>query len=219
MAVLPLCVGAAMPDVVDGIDGMIRHGSFGQGYAHTLLGAVCLCVPLGMLATWLIVLLDRWVLRRSRLLSPVRRFLVVAGRWEVSIGNSPRHPAPVRWVLSLAVGAVSHVLFDCISHERCRLFYPFREGGRCFPGWWYDRWFSIPLPGYAEPYPFGPHTLIWCVLTIVGAVLYFVRPRNDSAVDVRALDGNRAMDRGTAPPTMAAEFGERPTDETRSPLP
>jgi hypothetical protein len=37
--------------------------------------------------------------------------------------------------------------------------------------------FQVALPGYAEPYPFGPHAVVWCILSLAGGVLFFVRPR------------------------------------------
>ena len=42
-----LCVGAALPDVVDGLIGLFR-GHFGQGFGHSLLGMLLLGLPLGL---------------------------------------------------------------------------------------------------------------------------------------------------------------------------
>jgi hypothetical protein len=82
------------------------------------------------------------------------------------------------WSLSVLVGALSHVLFDCCCHEQCRWFYPWGGDGRCFPAWWYHTWFRVPLPFYEAPYPFAPHTVAWCILSVVGAVLFFRAPAN-----------------------------------------
>jgi hypothetical protein len=178
MDVLPLCVGAAMPDLVDGVDGMIRRGTFGQAWGHTLIGAVGLCVPIGVIVTWLILQFDAKVLQRRASLIRFHRFFAVAAKWKSFRATStPPYPVASRWLLSLAVGAISHVLFDCISHEHCRLFAPFVEEHRCFPAGWYTPWFFVPIPGYAQPYPFAAHTVIWCILTVLGALLYFLPPR------------------------------------------
>src|SRR4051812_3017173 len=91
MEVLPLCVGAAMPDVVDGMDGMIRRGSFGQGWGHTLIGAIGLCVPIGFVVTWLIVQIDTRLLQRRKSLALARRFFAVAAKWE---SRRPLPPPP-----------------------------------------------------------------------------------------------------------------------------
>ncbi len=180
MDVLPLCVGAAMPDLVDGVDGMIRRGSFGQAWGHTLVGSVLLCVPMGVVVTRLIVQIDTCFLQRRKSLAIARRFFTIAAKWESPRSRSKLpYPVPARWVLSLLIGAISHIAFDCISHEHCRLLAPFREEHRCFPAGWYEPWFFVPLPGYSQPYPFAPHTVAWCVLTVVGALLYFI-PRRRS---------------------------------------
>ena len=76
----------------------------------------------------------------------------------------------------MVVGALSHLLFDCLPHENCPCLYPWRQVGQCFPCRWYERWFEIPLPFYERPYPFAPHTVMWCVLSIVGGLLYFAPP-------------------------------------------
>jgi len=80
-------------------------------------------------------------------------------------------------LLSVALGALSHVVFDFVSHENVLWFTPFWEPReRVFPAFWYARWFEVRLPGYAEPHPIGTHFAIWIVLSVVGAWLFFRRP-------------------------------------------
>ena len=47
-----LCVGAAMPDIVDAAIGFGR-GYLGRGYGHSLVGLFLFCLPGGLLITWL----------------------------------------------------------------------------------------------------------------------------------------------------------------------
>jgi hypothetical protein len=170
-----LCVGAAMPDVVDGLLGF-SHGHLGQGVGHSLVGVFALCWPAGMLLTWGVNTIDARLRGRRGLLGKLRSLVAAASGWSPRPTNSP---APGRlnllrvWSASVIVGALSHLLFDCLSHENCPCLSPWRPGLRWFPAWWYRRWFEIPLPFYERPYPFAPHTVMWCVLSILGAVLYF----------------------------------------------
>lgn len=141
-----LCVGAALPDIVDAVAWPFR-GELGQWLGHSLLG-VASCVPTGLALAWL----TRRLLRRRAILPLLRD------------------------ALSVAVGALSHVLFDLVTHGSLRLLWPWYVDDHAFPSWWYHAWAGIPLPFYREPYPFAPHTIAWILLSIAGAVL-FVRRR------------------------------------------
>jgi len=149
---LALGIGAAVPDVVDGACGVVR-GHLGQWYGHSVLGLFLLDVP----ATLVLVALARAV--------PWSRIRAL-----------PRAPLPT---LAFAgwVGALSHVLSDFVSHETFVLLLPWHAYERVFPAFWYRRLFEVPLPGYREPYPIGPHFAVWCALSVLGAVLFFRRPR------------------------------------------
>jgi hypothetical protein len=143
-----LCLGAVLPDVVDGAIGVGR-GHLGQGIGHSLIGMVLLCLPLGLLA-------------RSALhtLAP-RRVPPSAGR---------RGPV----VLSVVIGTASHVLSDFVSHDGGPLLHPLPRW-QPFPAWWSDPWFFMPVPGYPGGYPFAPHFVVWCVISVLGVWL-LVRP-------------------------------------------
>src|SRR3954447_3918753 len=113
---LALCVGATMPDVVDGLAGFVR-GHMGQWYGHSLIGVFGFCWPGGLLITALLVSVHRW--GRGRSLAPAKWRSVLSR----AIGWQPPQ-AVVRpallarsrlllWSLSVLVGALSHILFDC----------------------------------------------------------------------------------------------------------
>jgi len=147
-----LCVGAAMPDLVDALAWPMR-GELGQWLGHSLLGVVG-CVPAGLALAWLA--------RRA-----------IPGK-AVSLldEGAPAFPGCARAGLSVAMGALSHVALDLITHGNFLLFWPWYRDDHAFPAWWYHAWGSIPLPVYREPYPLAPHTIAWITLTILGAVLF-----------------------------------------------
>jgi hypothetical protein len=151
---LALCIGAAMPDVVDGIAGLFR-GGLGQWLGHSLIG-VFVCVPAGLILLWL----ARRILPRKLL---------------ARLGGGPTVPAGLaRPTLSVAVGDLSLLAFDLVTHGNFLLLWPWYVNDRAFPSWWYHSWGSIPLPGYRDPYPFAPFTITWILLTLVGIVLFLL---------------------------------------------
>ncbi len=171
-----MIVGAAMPDVVDGCVGLVR-GHLGQAYGHTILGLFLFCVPGGVLLWFLMHALMRQVPRLSG-----------EGWWaatwnrgiQVFLDAPPagvfrNHFGILIW--SLTLGAFSHMFFDLISHGGFKWFYPWYVNTHPFPDWWYIRWAEIPLPGYKDPHPFGPHLLVWIFLSILGTVLLLRRPK------------------------------------------
>jgi hypothetical protein len=143
---LGCAIGAMTPDIVDGIVGLAR-GDLGQWYGHSLIGVLLLDVPVGWLLTLLASRLPR-------------------------IRDIPRAP-PSRLVSSIWVGALSHVIFDFVSHETFLLLLPWHANARVFPSFWYARWFELKTPFYKQPYPIGPHFTVWVVLSLVGAVMFF----------------------------------------------
>lgn len=155
---ISLSVGAAMPDVVDALAWPVR-GELGQGMGHSLLGVVALCLPLGLALEQL-----------------VRRF--VPSRFLARLdGTTP--PRLARACGSLVVGALSHVVFDLITHANFPLLWPYGRELHPFPAWWSRPWARIPLFVYREPYPLAPHTIVWAVLSVLGVVLFLraLRPR------------------------------------------
>ncbi len=148
-----LAVGAAMPDVIETIAWPIR-GELGQGIGHSLVGVVVACVPVGLALTWLArrVLPRAWIARLDDGASPVTT-------WRASV--------------SVGLGALSHVVFDLMTHANFPLLLPWYRNDDIFPAWWSAPWAKIPLFVYREPYPLAPHTIVWGALTIVGAVMFF----------------------------------------------
>src|SRR4051794_34685725 len=120
---LALCVGATMPDVVDGVAGFAR-GHMGQWHGHSLIGVFGLCWPAGLLITALLVSVPRRTRGRAQRPAKWRSGLSRAIGWPPPQGVvRPTLLARSRlllWSLSVGIGALSHVLFDCCCHEQCR---------------------------------------------------------------------------------------------------
>lgn len=170
--VLGCCVGAAIPDVVDGLFGLAR-GHLGQGLGHSLVGLFLLCLPLGLALTEAIRRAGRALGRRARA-AWMSRLAENIERW----GCSPSRAAEIGSVLA---GAFSHLFFDFISHGNFLWFYPWYQDPTFFPRFWYARWAEVRLPIYEEPYPIGPHFLVWTALSIAGALMLFAPWRRTRA--------------------------------------
>jgi len=151
---LACCIGAAVPDVVDGVIGLAR-GNLGQSYGHGLAGLIAICWPVGIA----LHLLAKAVARRTR--------------WASRLTGRGTRPGVEAW--SVLAGALSHLVFDFVSHGNFLWLYPWYVDEHFFPSWWYARWLEIPLPFYREPYPLGPHLLVWIALSALGIVLFFTR--------------------------------------------
>lgn len=167
-----LCVGAAMPDVVDGVAGIFR-GHLGQTVGHSLLGLALLCVP-GGLALWFA--LHAFARRAPAFAS--RGFFARAWNEGIAAIRAARPAGPfreygLRLAACTALGAFSHLFFDLVSHAQFHLLYPWHTGAHIFPAWWYTAWFRVPLPLYKNPYPIGPHFVVWIFLGILGAWMLF----------------------------------------------
>ena len=168
---LGLCVGAAAPDLVDGVLGAF-HGSLGHRQGHTLAGLFVLCLPTGLVVTWLAAVLGRRWARRAR--GGVALWLGrQIERLDTEPGRGWRLGRTVFVGFSVWLGALSHLFFDVISHGRFVLLEPWCGGVRLFPSWWYVRWFGLPIPGYRAPYPIGPPSVVWVLLSVLGAVMLF----------------------------------------------
>ena len=147
-----LCVGAAMPDIIDGAAWPLR-GELGKWLGHSLLGVAVACVPVGLALTWL-----------TRRVAP--RALLARLDEDASASTAGRAAG------SVAIGALSHVAFDLVTHGNFLVFWPWYRNDHPFPAWWYRTWGGIPLPFYRELYPIAPHTVAWFALTLVGAALF-----------------------------------------------
>ena len=169
-----------MPDVVDGLAGAFR-GHLGQWYGHSLIGLFALCLPGGLLLTCLTIAMGKRLTGQAHEGRGAARHLRRLGRGIRKLGGFPAGLAPLARLrssaLSVLVGAFSHLVFDFISHGGSFWLYPWHAEFRVFPAWWYARWFEIPLPGYAEPYPAGPHLLAWVALSVAGIVMLFLPHR------------------------------------------
>ncbi len=140
-----------MPDVVDALAWPVR-GELGQGMGHSLVGVVIACLPLGLVLEQLV---RRFV---------PRRFLArLDGETRPKLGLA---------CSSIAVGALSHDLFDLVTHANFPLLWPWGKGLDPFPSWWSRPWARIPLFVYREPYPLAPHTIVWAILSVLGVVLF-----------------------------------------------
>ena len=149
---LALCVGAAMPDVVDGLAWFWRR-ELGQWLGHSLLGTAVACTPLGC-ALW-------WLARRT-----------LPRTWLARLQGGGRPPGAWRVAMSVGIGALSHVTFDFVTHGNFLWLWPWHRDDHWFPRWWYHEWSTIPLPLYRKPYPFAPHTVAWLVLSALGIWLF-----------------------------------------------
>jgi hypothetical protein len=148
-----LCVGAAMPDIIDGVAWPFR-GELGQWLGHSLVGVV-VAVPCGLALSWVARrTLPRWMIER--------------------LDRNGRPPGGwIRAGSSVGIGALSHVAFDLISHGNFLLFWPWYRDDHAFPSWWYHSWGSVPLFVYRDAYPIAPHTIVWLALSVLGAWLFF----------------------------------------------
>lgn len=162
-----MCVGAVMPDVVDGINGALR-GHLGQGIGHSFLGVVALCVPGGLLLWWMTLICAR----RTRASGGAGFWARCWNLARASVTESPAGRdflAHHRVVIgSLYVGVLSHLFFDVISHVECPWCYPWIKKLDVFPAWWDVVWFRVAVPFYATPYPIGPHFVSWVLLSVLG---------------------------------------------------
>lgn len=173
---LALCVGAAVPDIIDGTVGIAR-GRLGQGIGHSLVGLALLSIPVGLVSTGLIrKAWRRFAPRPTKPHSTPSWFDLLDDERNTAPKSRARFwPAPgdfLRQSGSIFVGAVSHVLFDFVSHDTFGLLRPWYENPTWFPEWWRHQWGAVDLLVYEKPYPIAPHTLVWFVLSIVGAWLY-----------------------------------------------
>jgi hypothetical protein len=162
--VAALCVGAALPDLVDGLIGLCR-GHFGQGLGHSLLGIAVLGLPLGLLVRKLVG-------RAAQQLTRLKNRGFFATVWNNGMVSLAEADGPWRKVvMNLVVGALVHLLFDLVSHGHFPWLIPWVPKIAIYPDWWYDTWLRLPLPWKPEGRKIGPHATIWVLLSLWGAWL------------------------------------------------
>ncbi len=167
-----LFIGAAMPDVIDGILGVYR-GHLGQGWGHSIIALPLLCVPGGLVLWWLALFVVRFLPYSKRHGFLARVWNAGLESIHVSAALGARGGRMAITISSIGLGVLSHLLFDLISHGGFVWFYPWMPKVKIFPTWWYVTWLEVPVPGYKEPYPIGPHFLMWIFLGILGILLLF----------------------------------------------
>ena len=99
--------------------------------------------------------------------------------WIRAVDNSKVATSPARRLgieaCSVWIGALSHLFFDLLSHERSRLLWPLARDPEWLGAWWSTAWFRVSVPGYPD-YPIGPHFVGWLLLSFAGAVMFFRWP-------------------------------------------
>jgi hypothetical protein len=147
-----------MPDVSDAVLGFGINGYFKQWHGHSLMGVLAFDIPGGLLLTWIVTVLVVRLLKTG-----------AAHGWRTKLRL---------WSFSVIVGVFSHLGFDLISHATNLLLYPWWSDVRWFPEWWYTAWFGFhPFPIFDRSYTVGPHTVMWCILSLQG-IRYFFRSLN-----------------------------------------
>ena len=150
---LSLAVGAAAPDIVDGL-AVVYRGELGQWLGHSLIGLPLLCLPL------------------SLALSPIVARLFRRIEWARRLDEaSGPHTLSSRAGAAL-IGAASHDFFDLVTHANFPLLLPWRDDASFFPAWWTHAWTAVDLPVYREPYPIAPHFISWAFFSLLGIVLF-----------------------------------------------
>jgi hypothetical protein len=153
---IALSIGAAMPDIVDACVWPFRGGELGQWMGHSLVGVV-VCVPFGLVLTWL-----------------ARRHVPRSLLERLQDPHDPRAPALTssKSAWSIAIGALSHVVFDLVTHAHFLVLWPWVPEGSIFPTWWTKPFGFVSLPVYREPYPLAAHTIAWALVSVLGTVLF-----------------------------------------------
>jgi hypothetical protein len=167
-----LCVGAAMPDVIDGFVGAWR-GHLGQNIGHSLAGLAVFCIPGGLILWY-------GLHTAAHRVRPTSRTGFLARSWNLGLDAFVHGIPPASFTRQwrrvtgcVALGSLSHLLIDLISHGGFPWLMPWVPKIRIFPEWWYTTWTSVQVPGYHEPYEIGPHFIVWATLSVLGIYLLF----------------------------------------------
>lgn len=167
-----LFVGAAMPDVVEGVS-IVFRGYSGQGIGHSLIGLVLFAIPGGLLL-WLLIHAT------ARRLSPMHCSGFAGRIWNAGLSAIACNPGPAsfrrRWkriLFGLGTGAFSHLCIDLISHGGFPWLIPWAPKMRIYPDWWYHVFARISLPWRPRLTLITPYFLVWLSLSVLGAILLF----------------------------------------------
>ena len=174
---IALCVGAAMPDIVDGFAGIFR-GRLGQWYGHSLIGLFLFCLPGGLILTMLTKALGECISQTATSNRVNTKVISRIGYYIELLNNFPnlrffKNRYYLFLCFSIVLGGFSHLIFDFISHGNFVWLYPWYENIRISPIWWYAEWGSVSLPFYKSPYIIGPPTVVWIALTVAGIIIFF----------------------------------------------
>jgi hypothetical protein len=103
---LGLVIGSMVPD----IGYALRQFNWNK-FTHSPLGSVVFCLPVGLLAAWLIFLIRR----------PLAETLPAPHRQAVAPSCGGPYPPLGRLLLSLLIGAWTHMALDAVTHESALL--------------------------------------------------------------------------------------------------
>jgi hypothetical protein len=160
------------PDVIDACASLLWRGHFGQMVGHSLIGQPFVMLPAGYV---FLAAVRRSATATARMTGWRRRL----GAWLIAVDDDlgARTPSAQRRrdLFALALGALSHIAFDLISHDHSLLLWPFAADPHWFGDWWRVVWFHLHLPLY-QPYPVGPHFVAWLALSALGAAMFFWLP-------------------------------------------
>jgi hypothetical protein len=97
-----MMIGCLTPDVSYGI----RNGSMTR-FAHSLAGSLVFCLPVGLLAYWIFRVIRE----------PLAALLPAPHRQVLTQLCRDRHHSWIAIVISVWIGACSHILLDLLTHE------------------------------------------------------------------------------------------------------
>lgn len=170
-----LFAGSVVPDFID-LGTRMARGGIEDRFAHSLLGLVSVDIPLAFALVWVLDAACRWEHRRlqTQLASmsggPRPRGLARRELWLRRLGT--KRFLSRRVLVSAAVGAVSHLVFDALSHDRFEWLLPwtsFDPTPAPLKGTWARFWLrGLPY----DEVKLGIFGVMWVALTLLGAVLF-----------------------------------------------
>jgi hypothetical protein len=185
---LAVALGAVLPDFLDAAVEW-PSGNLSINFSHSLLGLVILVIPAGFVLMYAADGLLRGI--RSREPAGGRpswrrgRGARARGDGELLPRASPSNTGgrpwldrlvaprffPRRVLLSVSVGAASHLVFDALSHRWFDWLLPWARPDLLPPSL-DGAWLSVRVRGMEGPLTFGLFTLLWVLWTLVGAALF-----------------------------------------------
>jgi hypothetical protein len=103
---LGLVIGSMVPD----IGYALRQFNWNK-FSHSMLGSIVFCLPVGLLAAWVIFLIRR----------PLAQSLPAPHRQALVPSCGDHFPPLGRLLLSLFIGAWTHIALDAVTHESALL--------------------------------------------------------------------------------------------------